>query len=382
MNEKEKMLAGKLYIHTDALLTSERDQASDLMHKYNKLSEAQQEERKEMLSALLGKVGSNVVIKPPFMVDYGYNIEIGNNFFANYGFTILDCNKVTIGDNVLIGPNVQVYSATHPTDHKVRQQHLEFAERITIGNDVWIGGGVIICKGVTIGDNTTIGAGSVITKNIPANVIAAGNPCKVIKYLDAPKKAEGPIDFVGLGHVNIVVENIDEGMAFYEKLFGATPVQMFRNFNNAGFAKAAGFLENPENVTLSIAFMALPNVNLTLELMEYHVPKTKTALQQNLLVSDIAGVRHVALKVKDVRKAFEHVIGVEGTRPIHPSPAYMPYKIDAITADAITLFDENIDIEKAKATIVRTIGDTHYCYFIDKYGVQWELEQGHTDIGD
>lgn len=381
MNEKDKMLSGKLYNHTDPTLTSERDRASDLMHQYNKLSEGQQKERSEMLSSLLGTVGSNVIIKPPFMVDYGYNIEIGNNVFINYGTTILDCNKITIGDNVLLGPNVQIYSATHPTDYKIRQQHLELAEQITIGNDVWIGGSAIICKGVTIGNNTTIGAGSVVTKNIPDNVIAAGNPCKVIKHLDMPQP-DNPIDFEGLGHINIVVNDIDEGIAFYEKLFGACPIQMFRNFTNIGFAKAAGFLDNPENITLSIAFMTLPNVNLTLELMQYHTPETTFALQQHTAVSDIAGVRHVALKVKDVYKAYEHIIKQEGVKPINPSPAYRPNKIDNIVAEEIILFDASIDIDKAKSNIVQTISNTHYCYFIDKYGVQWEFEQGHTDIGN
>jgi len=381
MTEKEKMLAGVLYNHTDALLTSERDNASRLMHAYNKIPETKQKARKKMLIKLLGKVGDNVVIKPPFMVDYGYNIELGNNVFINYGVTILDCNKVTIGDNVLIAPNVQIYSATHPTDPKIREKHLEYAERITIGNDVWIGGGVIICKGVKIGNNTTIGAGSVVTKDIPDNVVAAGNPCKVIKHLDVKHENSSPIDFDGLGHINIVVNNIDEGIAYYKALFGAKPIQMFRNFNNLGFAKAAGFLENPETVSLSIAFMTLPNVNLTLELMEYHTPKTPQNEIRKIPVNDVAGVRHVALKVKDVNKAYEHVLKL-GISPINQSPAYRPHKIDTISGEDITLFDMKLDKEKEKSKIIQTVSNTHYCYFIDKYGVQWELEQGHSDIGN
>ena len=138
MTEKEKMLSGKLYNHTDISLTQDRNRASDLMHKYNALSETQQEKRQQILSQLLGKIGNNIIIKPPFMVDYGYNIEIGDNFFANYGFTVLECNTISIGNNVLIGPNVHIYAATHPINYKIRQQHLELAESITIGNDVWI----------------------------------------------------------------------------------------------------------------------------------------------------------------------------------------------------------------------------------------------------
>lgn len=380
MKEKQKMLAGELYNHTDQTLTNERDFASDYMNRYNKLSETQQKERQEVLSILLGKVGENVIIKPPFMIDYGYNIELGNNVFINYGATILDCNKVKIGDNVLIGPNVQIYSATHPTDHKIRQKNLEFAEKITIGNDVWIGGGVIICKGVTIGNNTTIGAGSVVTKDIPDNVVAVGNPCKVVKYLEKELE-DKPIDFEGLGHFNVVVDNIDEGMEFYKKLFGAKPIQMFRNFKNIGFAKAAGFLSNPESINLSIAFMTLPNVNLILELMEYHTPKTKTAIRINQAVNEIAGVRHVALKVKNVYKAYEHVIKQEGIQPIVSSLGYKPHKIDDISKEEITLFGVN-NTESLKTDIAKTIGNIHYCYFIDKYGIQWELEQGHSDIGE
>lgn len=380
MTEKNKMLSGKLYNHTDFELTSERDKASNLMHRYNKLSEYQQEERREILLQLLGDVGDNVIIKPPFMVDYGYNISIGNNFFANYGFTVLDCNKVEIGNNVLIGPNVQIYPATHPIDPNIRRKHLEFADSIKIGNDVWIGGGSIICAGVTIGDNTTIGAGSIVTKNIPSNVVAVGNPCKVIKKIPETQNEENPIEFIGLGHINIVVEDIDKGMNFYRQFLGAKPIQMFRNFKNIGFSKAAGFIENPDEIVLSIAFMKIPHTNLTLELMEYYNPKTKDLILNNhSQVQNINGVKHIALAVKDVYKAYEHAMGIEGVRPINLSKLYKPHKIDKITDKEITLFDEENTIEK-KINIVNTVSNTHYCYVIDKYGVQWEFEQGHTDM--
>jgi len=381
MTEKEKMLSGKLYNHTDISLTQDRNRASDLMHKYNALSETQQEKRQQILSQLLGKIGNNIIIKPPFMVDYGYNIEIGDNFFANYGFTVLDCNTISIGNNVLIGPNVHIYAATHPINYKIRQQHLELAESITIGNDVWIGGSVIICKGIKIGNGSTIGAGSVVTKDIPDNVLAAGNPCKVIKYLDETVQKSVPIEFDGLGHINIVVDDIDEGVRFYSELFGAKPIQLFRNFKNTGFAKAAGFLSNPENILLSIAFMSIPNVNLTLELMEYHSPKTQADIHLSS-ISNISGVRHIALKVKNIHEAYKHVMQIDGMTPINTDTQYKPYKIDAITPNDITLFGKQSDMTAEKEYIAHIVGNTHYCYFIDKYGVQWELEQGHTDIGN
>jgi len=380
MTEKEKMLAGELYNHTDTLLTSERSKASRLIHTYNKIPETQQKTKQKLLVKLLGKVGKNVVIKPPFMVDYGNNIELGNNVFINNGVVILDCNKVTIGDNVHIAPNVQIYSSIYPTDYRIRQEHLEYAERITIGNDVLIGGGSIICKGVKIGNNTTIGAGSVVTKNIPDNVIAAGNPCKVIKNLSVIQEDNSTINFEGLGHINIVVNNIDEGIAYYKALFDAKPNQMIRYFKNFGFAKAAGFLENPEAISLSIAYMTLPNVNLTLELMEYYTPKTTHKKIQPIPINDVAGVRHVALKVKDVKKAYEHILKIGGIYPINQSSAYKPHRIDTITEEDITLFDMKLDKKKEKAKIIQAMSNTHFCYFIDKYGVQWELEQGHSDI--
>ncbi|WP_051267543.1 hypothetical protein [Treponema pedis] len=154
---------------------------------------------------------------------------------------------------------------------------------------------------------------------------------------------------------------------------------MFRNFKNIGFAKAAGFLSQPENISLSIVFMSIPNVPLTLELMEYHNPKTEKDLY-NPPINNISGVRHVALKVKDVYKAYQHVMRVAGVRPIQEDVKYIPHKIDSITPEEITLFGKSSNgIEKKR--ISHIIENTYYCYFIDKYGVQWELEQGHSDIG-
>jgi maltose O-acetyltransferase len=179
--EKQKMLAGELYLAEDAELTAERKQASRLLQNYNSTTQEQQEERQQILQELLGKLGQKATILPPFQCDYGSNIFAGKSLFINYGCVILDCNTVHIGDNVLCAPYVQIYTAYHPTEPEIRLSGRELAAPIKIGNNVWIGGGAIICPGVTIGDNTTIGAGSVVVKDIPENVVAAGNPCRVIR---------------------------------------------------------------------------------------------------------------------------------------------------------------------------------------------------------
>lgn len=135
------------------------------------------------IRGILGKAGKNVTILPPFHCDYGSNIEVGDNFYANYNLTVLDVAKVTIGDNVFIAPNVAIYTAGHPIHPKARNSMYEYGISITIGNDCWIGGNVVICPGVNIGSGTVIGAGSVVTHDIPANVVAAGNPCRVIREI-------------------------------------------------------------------------------------------------------------------------------------------------------------------------------------------------------
>lgn len=178
------MLANELYLASDPELVTESRQAFHLTRLYNGVAAENLEQRSEILRELFGKVGENIQIVPPFHCDYGRNIYVGDNFYMNYGGVILDCNTVHVGDNVLCGPYVQIYTAYHPVDPTVRLSGRELAAPITIGNNVWIGGGVIICPGVTIGDNTTIGAGSVVTKDIPANVVAVGNPCKVIRTLE------------------------------------------------------------------------------------------------------------------------------------------------------------------------------------------------------
>lgn len=183
MTEKEKMLAGKAYQSFGEELLEERQYAKEILFKYNGLHPNEIEKRNELMKQLLGQTGTEFFIEPPFRCDYGYNISIGENFYSNYNFTVLDCNKVTIGDNVLIGPNVCVFTAGHPTHYELRLAQLEYALPVKIGNNVWIGGGAIINPGVTIGDNTIIGAGSVVTKDIPANVIAVGNPFRVLRLI-------------------------------------------------------------------------------------------------------------------------------------------------------------------------------------------------------
>lgn len=181
-SEKEKMLSGEHYYADDRELVVERDYVKDLIFEFNHTIPSQKKRRHEILSKLINSKGS-FNIEAPFNCDYGYNIEIGEKFYANYGCIILDVNKVKIGDNVLLGPNVHIYTAEHPTNPRKRLEGKEYGKAIIIGNNVWIGGGSIICPGVTIGDNVTIGAGSIVTKDIPENVIAVGNPCKIIKEL-------------------------------------------------------------------------------------------------------------------------------------------------------------------------------------------------------
>jgi maltose O-acetyltransferase len=181
--EKEKMLAGELYDALDPQLSDERLNARLLIKQLNDSSEDQIEERTRILKELIPNAGEGLWLQPPFYCDYGTNIKIGEKVFFNFNCVVLDVMQVSIGSRTLFGPNVQVYTATHPLNYKERASGLEFAKPITIGEDVWIGGSVVICPGVTIGDRSVIGAGSVVTKDIPADVFAAGNPCKIIRPL-------------------------------------------------------------------------------------------------------------------------------------------------------------------------------------------------------
>ncbi len=184
MTEKEKMLSGQIYSAVDEDLLKELGEVREVIHRYNALAPSLQEERLRILKGLLGSIGDEeIIINQPFFCDYGKQIRVGKRFFANFNFTVLDEAPVTIGDDCFIGPNVSIYTACHSTDPVERNSRREWAEPVTIGNNVWIGGSVTILPGVTIGANVTIGAGSVVTHDIPADVVAAGNPCKVLKHL-------------------------------------------------------------------------------------------------------------------------------------------------------------------------------------------------------
>jgi maltose O-acetyltransferase len=183
--EKEKMLAGELYNAQDPQLLAERQRAQQLFQELN-ATPADQPARARLLRELLPHAGTELVLTSPFYCDYGTNITLGDQVYFNFNCTILDVAAVTIGSRTLFGPGVQVYTATHPLDYQERATGLEYAKPISIGEDVWVGGGAIICPGVSIGDRAVIGAGSVVTKDIPADTLAAGNPCRVIRVLRAP----------------------------------------------------------------------------------------------------------------------------------------------------------------------------------------------------
>lgn len=182
--EKEKAKAGKLYdANYDAELIAERAICKERYFTLNNLSPSQKTEREQLVRQLLGKAGKNIAIESPFYCDYGYNIEVGDNCFFNMNCVILDGAKVTFGDNVFVAPSCGFYTAGHPLDVERRNAGLEYAYPITVGNNVWIGAQACILPGVTIGDNSVIAAGSVVNKSIPPNVLAAGNPCRVIREI-------------------------------------------------------------------------------------------------------------------------------------------------------------------------------------------------------
>lgn len=183
-SEREKMLAGLLYdANYNPELLEERNVAKDLCFEFNHTKPSDTATQTALIQKLIGKTGDNFTVVAPFWCDYGSNIEIGDNFFANHNCVILDGAKVTFGDNVFIAPDCGFYTAGHPLDAERRNQGLEYAKPITVGDNVWIGGGVKVMPGVTIGDNAVIGGGSVVTKDIPANVIAVGNPCRILREI-------------------------------------------------------------------------------------------------------------------------------------------------------------------------------------------------------
>ena len=181
MTEKEKMLSGQVYSAVDQDLLRALGETKEILHRYNALPPSAESERLAILKGLLGNIGDDqIIINQPFYCDYGKQIRVGERFFANVNFTVLDEAPVSIGDDCFIGPNVSIYTACHSTDPVERNSRREWAEPVTIGDSVWIGGSVTILPGVHIGNNVTIGAGSVVTKDIPDGSVAVGNPCRVI----------------------------------------------------------------------------------------------------------------------------------------------------------------------------------------------------------
>ncbi len=208
MFEKERMLAGKLYKPQGEALRKDSRKARKLTRAFNATTEEELNRRREILNDLFASVGENIYIEPPFHCDYGCHIHIGKNFYSNYDCIILDVCDVTIGDYVFFGPRVNIFTANHPIDVEVRNEDLQYGSPITIGNNVWVGGNTVLNPGVTIGDNVVIGSGSVVTKNIPSNVIAMGNPCKVLREITQQDKE----------YWQKQKEEYDKAVAEYEKI--------------------------------------------------------------------------------------------------------------------------------------------------------------------
>jgi len=189
LTHKQRMIAGYPYRPGDSELCKERAEARRLILEFNKSSVEEEENRQSIIKKLFHPScrDKKILVEPSFRVDYGYNITVGNNLQLNYDCVFLDCAPITIGDNFLAAPGVHIYAATHPLDVKHRQDnddYYELAKPVRIGNNVWVGGQAIICPGVTIGDNSVIGAGSIVIRDVPANVVVAGNPAKIIRYMD------------------------------------------------------------------------------------------------------------------------------------------------------------------------------------------------------
>ncbi len=188
MTQKERMIAELPYLAGDKELIADRKAAKEVWQRFNQLPASEQAAGQALLRQLFGKTGKGMFIEAPFRCDYGYNIHIGDNFYSNYNLIILDIAPVFIGNNVMIAPNVGIYTAGHPVHPEARKSGYEYGISIRIGDDVWIGANSVLNPGVSIGEGTVIGSGSVVTKDIPANCIAAGNPCKVIREITQEDK--------------------------------------------------------------------------------------------------------------------------------------------------------------------------------------------------
>ena len=182
--ETERMLAGELYDPSDPALVADRERARDLARRYNATSGAEATRREDLLRELFDAVGDEPTVQPPFRCDYGYNVAVGDEFFANYGCVVLDTNPVTFGDRCLLGPGVHVYAATHPLDPEARAAGRERGRPVTVGDDVWIGGRAVLNPGVTVGDGAVIASGAVVTEDVPARAVVGGNPARVIREVE------------------------------------------------------------------------------------------------------------------------------------------------------------------------------------------------------
>lgn len=183
-SEKEKMLNGELYDADDPELVADREHARDITRRYNHTTPNEKKERRDLLGELLGSRGNECHVEPPFRCDYGYNIHVGERFYANFGCVVLDVCRVDIGRNCLIGPGVHIYTATHPVDADERIEGLEYGNPVTVGDDVWIGGRAVLNPGVTVGDKAVIASGAVVTESVPDDVVVRGNPATIVKELD------------------------------------------------------------------------------------------------------------------------------------------------------------------------------------------------------
>ena len=184
MTQKERMEAGLIYDPNDPEIMEEQAQRLDLMYEFNASRPSESAKRAELLSRMLGKMGEGCYIEPPFRANWaGAHLYLGNNVYVNFNLTIVDDADIFIGDRVMIGPNVTIATANHPICPRIRARALQYNRSVSIGNNVWLGAGTVIVPGVTIGDNTVIGAGSVVTKDVPANVVAVGNPCRVLREI-------------------------------------------------------------------------------------------------------------------------------------------------------------------------------------------------------
>ena len=186
--EKVKMLAGEAYDAWDPELTEERNRAKNLCYELNQTSPLNIERRKKLAAQIIGR--DDAILESPFHCDYGYNLKVGKGFYANHGCTILDCNLITIGDNCLLAPHVVISAATHPLDAEARAAGVEFTAPISLGNNCWLGANSTIIPGVVLGDGVVVGAGAVVTKSFPSNVVVAGVPAKIIRYVDDDDKVQ------------------------------------------------------------------------------------------------------------------------------------------------------------------------------------------------